>query len=208
MTLIDLGQFGRARKALDYEMPSVTHVAARGALLSARIARLLGASPLAGLQRARAKLARGEDYYLGALLELERAETLEAAAALPVCEAVARAAGPREYGGIAVKARLLAARAALGVPAMPPRRPLAGASWSAAATLHAADCYPLAAAAIGIEILLAGGKSERAAASACRRPRLAARRPRCRRCPRRTGRVSYSAIRSTARCCAAEGRLR
>ena len=52
MTLIDLGQLARARKLLDYEAPSVTHVAARGALLAARIARLLGASPAADLQRA------------------------------------------------------------------------------------------------------------------------------------------------------------
>ena len=113
MTLIDLGQFARAHKALEYEAPSVTHVAARGALLAARIARLLGSSPAADLQRARDFLARGDDYYIGALLALERAESIDAHQALDLCEAELRAAESREYGGIAMKARLLAARAAL-----------------------------------------------------------------------------------------------
>ncbi len=164
MTLTDLGQFARARQALAYEMPSVTHVAARGALLSARIDRLLGASPLADLQRAAAELARGDDYYIGALLALERSETLEAAEAMSVSDAVAREAGQREYGGIAMKARLLAARAALRAGDLPS----AAARWNELEqrlqALQPADCYPLAAAVIGIEILLAAGSKERAAA--------------------------------------------
>jgi DNA-binding SARP family transcriptional activator len=162
-TLIDLGQFARARKALDYEAPSVTHVAARGALLAARIARLLGSSPAADLQRARDGLALGEDYYIGALLELEHAESIDAVEALRACDAVAAAAELREYGGIAMKARLLAACAALR----------AGDNASALArwreqqeilpTLHVADCYPPRAAAIGRDILLACGDADQAA---------------------------------------------
>jgi len=144
-------------------MPSVTHVAARGALLSARIDRMLGASPLAQLQRAAAELARGDDYYLGALLQLERVETLEAISALPVCDAVAQAAEQREYGGIAMKARLLAARAALQAG----EAAAAAARWRAAEpllkSLQPADCYPLTAAAIGLEILRAAGEGRRAA---------------------------------------------
>ncbi len=183
MTLIDLGQFGRARQALAYDMPSVTHVAARGALLSARIDRLLGLSPLVGLQRAADELSRGEDYYIGALLELERAETLEAAAALPLCDAVARAAGRLEYGGIAVKARLLAARAALraGDTAS------AAARWSELERLRSLERTGAAVAGTAAGRLLsarccgdrhrhpARRRQQRTRSSgACRRPRLAA----------------------------------
>ena len=125
MTLIELGQFARARKLLEYEVPSVTHVAARGALLAARIARLLGSSPAADLQRARAILERGEDYYIGALLALERAESLDAREALELCEAELRAAESREFGGIAMKARLLP-RAPRSAAATPPRPSRAG----------------------------------------------------------------------------------
>ena len=163
MTLIDLGQFARARKALDYVLPSVTHVSARGALLAARIARLLGSSPAVDLQRAHDALALGEDYYIGALLELERAESLEARQALDVCDAVQRAAESREYGGIAMKARILAARAALRLG----DEGSAVARWNELQgllpTLHAADSYPPTAAAIGREILLAAGEADRAA---------------------------------------------
>ncbi len=163
MTLIDLGQFARAHKLLDYEAPSVTHVAARGALLAARIARLLGASPAADLQRARSLLERGTDYYIGALLDLEQAESMDARPALELCDAVLVAAESREFGGIAMKARLLAARAALqgGDTAA------AAARWNALEgllpTLHAADCYPPTAAAIGRDVLLANGEAGRAA---------------------------------------------
>jgi DNA-binding SARP family transcriptional activator len=162
MTLIELGQFARARKLLEYEVPSVTHVAARGALLVARIARLLGSSPAADLQRARAILERGNDYYIGALLALERAETLDAREALELSDAVLRAAESREFGGIAMKARLLAARAALhcGDTAA------AVARWNALEpllpALHAVDFYPPSAVAIGREVLLANGEAGRA----------------------------------------------
>jgi len=163
MTLIDLGQFARARKALDYEAPSVTHVAARGALLAARIARLLGSSPAADLQRARDALARGEDYYIGALLELELAESIDAREALGACDAVADAAERREYGGLVMKAKLLAAQATLRSG----DRASAVARWnelqSFLATLHATDCYPPRAAAIGRDILLACGYADQAA---------------------------------------------
>lgn len=164
MTLIDLGQYARARKVLDYEAPSVTHVAARGALLAARLARLLGTSPGADLARAREALSRSEDYYIDALLELECAETLDGPAALAVCDAVARGAEEREYGGIAMKARMFAARSALRAGDSAE----ALARWNELdplrARLRAADLYPPAAALIGRDILVAAGESDRAAA--------------------------------------------
>jgi DNA-binding SARP family transcriptional activator len=163
-TLIDLGQFARARRTLDYPPPSVSQVAARGAILSARLDRMLGASPAAALQRAADELARGDDFYIGALLDLERAETLEAAEAVRLGDAVARAAESREYGGIAMKARVVAARAALSAG----DAAAAAMRWNeiepALATLQAADCYPLAPAAAGLEILLAAGERQRAIA--------------------------------------------
>jgi DNA-binding SARP family transcriptional activator len=156
-TLIDLGQFARARRTLAYEAPSVSHVAARGALLAARIDRLLGASPAVELARAADLLQRGGDFYMSALLDLERAATLPAVAALQLCEATAGAAEGREYGGIATKARLLAARATLEAG----DRKAAGRRWSelqaTLQTLQPADCYVLEPAAIGIEILAANG---------------------------------------------------
>jgi len=156
-TLIDLGQFARARRTLVYEAPSVSHVAARGALLAARIDRLLGASPAAELARAAGELSRSDDFYMRALLDLERAVTLPAGEALALCDATASDAEQREYGGIATKARLLAARAAL----QSGDRKLAGRRWASLQptlkTLQPADCYPLESAAIGIEILTANG---------------------------------------------------
>jgi len=158
-TLIDLGQFARARRTLAYEAPSVSHVAARGALLSARIDRMLGASPVGELARAADELARGGDFYMSALLDLERAATLPEVAALRLFEATAGAAESLEYGGIATKARLLAARATLEGG----DRMLAGRRWTelqaTLQTLQPADCYPLEPAAIGIAILAANGDS-------------------------------------------------
>jgi len=162
-TWIDLGQFARARQAIDYAAPSVHHVAARGALLAARIARCLGSSPAADLRRAREALARSNDYYIGALLDLEEAESLAAGDALEQCDGVTAGAERREYGGIAMKARLLAARAALAggdVASATARWKEAEASLR---TLQPADCYPPLAAAIGREVLLAAGDADGAA---------------------------------------------
>jgi len=158
--LIDLGQFARARKALDYAPPPVPHVAARGALLAARIARQLGSSPAGELRRA---ADAGPDYYIGALLELERAESLDPAEALACCEEVRRAAEAREYGGIAMKASLLAARAALQAGDIDSARARWDAVHALRARLQPADCYPPRADAIGRDILRAIGDEAGAA---------------------------------------------
>jgi hypothetical protein len=124
---------------------------------------MLGSSPAADLQRAAAELARSDDYYIDALLALERAESLQAIEAVTACDAVAQVAEQREYGGIAMKARLLAARAALhaGDTAS------AVARWtglqSHLGTLQPTDCSPVTPAAIGFEILHASGQRESAA---------------------------------------------
>lgn len=162
MTLMDLGQLARARKTLEYVTPAVSHVVARGALLAARLSRLLGASGAAELQRAADALAHGPDFYVGALLDLERSESLPPAGALVLCDATVHAAEQREFGGIATKARLLAARAALaaGAPAD------ALARWNELEptldTLQPADGYPPLAGLTGHQILQANGVHERA----------------------------------------------
>jgi tetratricopeptide (TPR) repeat protein len=163
-TLIDLGQYARARKVLDYKVPSVNYTAARGACLAGRIARLLGSSPSADLARAADELAKGSDYYIGSLLDLERAEGLDAAAALRVCDTVATAAEEREFGGIALKARVMAAHAALHSGNVGAALERWNALEDSLATLQPADCYPLLPAAVGVEILHASGEDARAAA--------------------------------------------
>ncbi len=163
-TLIDLGQYGRARKVLEYRPPGVEHVSARGACLAGRIARLLSSSPTADLERSAAELARSGDYYIGSLLELERSESMDAVSALQVCDAVAVTAEEREFGGIALKARVLAARAVLQAGDVT----TAADRWDSLATqldtLQPADSYPLLPAAVGVEILQASGQHERALA--------------------------------------------
>jgi DNA-binding SARP family transcriptional activator len=162
--LIDLGQYARARHALAYAVPSVSHVAARGALLAARIDRLLGSSPAANLERAEADLARADDFYMRALLQLERAESIAEVDAIDLCDGVRRRAAEREFGGIALKAGLVAARRALQ------RSDVAGAvaRWDAITPelqrLQPTDWYPPNTAAIGFAILSAAGDHGRAAA--------------------------------------------
>ncbi|MGZ8255317.1 MAG: ATP-binding protein, partial [Burkholderiaceae bacterium] len=158
--LIDLGQFARARQALDYAPPPVSHVAARGALLAARIARQLGSSPTDDLRRA---VNAGPDYYIGALLELERAESLDHPEALAVCEEVRKGAEAREYVGIAMKAGLLAARAALQAGDIDSARERWDAMQALRAHRQPADCYPPHADAIGRDILRAAGDEAGAA---------------------------------------------
>lgn len=159
--LIDLGQFARARKVLAYASPSVAHVVARGVMLLARIARLLGSSPNDELERAQSRLQESSDYYIGALLQLERAEALDASAALSLSDSVAREAAEREYGGIALKAKLLAAQAALRGGDVDE----AVSRWRGIAPgqlLQATDNYPPRTVQIGVAILAADGKADAA----------------------------------------------
>lgn len=160
-TLIDLGQYARARQVLGYELPSVSYMIVRREKLLARIARLLGNSPKAELALAGSALEKSADYYFGALLQLERAESLEAREAVSISDAVAKEASAREYGGIAVKARLLGAQAALSSGDVDG----AVARWRAVAParlLHAADFYPPRAVQIGNAVLDASGESQAA----------------------------------------------
>ena len=110
--LIDLGQFARARQALDYGTPTVDVVRARSAHLAARIDRALGHPAPERLQFALAALDRANDAHVRMHVLLEAADAVDAsdpAASMQQCDDVLRLARQLEFGGVAVKARLLRA---------------------------------------------------------------------------------------------------
>lgn len=108
--LIDLGQFGRAQKALDRAFGTLDSTHARREMLLARIARALGADGAAALARAVALLGADGDPYMTMLVRLEESLLLPAAEAATRCEQLQRRAEDLEYLGIAARALLLRAR--------------------------------------------------------------------------------------------------
>ncbi|HEX7441320.1 MAG TPA: BTAD domain-containing putative transcriptional regulator [Caldimonas sp.] len=109
--LIDLGQFARARQALDYEAPPVESIRARGAAVAARVDRALGQAGASGLRNALDILDRGGDPHVHMHALLDEAERLEPQAAVMRCEEVARMAGELEFVGVSMRAGLLRALA-------------------------------------------------------------------------------------------------
>ncbi|HSB24040.1 MAG TPA: tetratricopeptide repeat protein, partial [Burkholderiaceae bacterium] len=107
--LIDLGQYARARQALEYDAPSVDSVRARGATIAARISRALGRTHdgLASVQRAIAELSPGADPNVRMHVMLEDLPRDDPKTALMRCDEVLAMARRLEFAGIAVKARLL-----------------------------------------------------------------------------------------------------
>lgn len=108
--LLDLGQVTRAQQALDYEIPALESVHARRCMLQGRIARLLGRSGAAEARDAWTALGAQADTYQQMLVQLDASSTLAADAALAQCDQVRQRAEALEYEGVAMKARLLAAR--------------------------------------------------------------------------------------------------
>ena len=110
--LIDLGQYARARQALDYEVPAVDFVRARGAEIAARIARALGQpqDALAAMGRAVAALSPGADVHVRMHVMLDDLPRDDPAAALLRCDEVIAMARRLEFAGVAVKACLLRVR--------------------------------------------------------------------------------------------------
>lgn len=109
--LIELGQFARARQALEYEPPPVESIRARGATVAARIDRALGQSGESGLRNALEILDRGSDPHVRMHALLDEAARLEPQAAVMRCEEVARMAGELEFVGVSMRAGLLRALA-------------------------------------------------------------------------------------------------
>ena len=109
--LIDLGQFARARQALDYAPPPIDHVRARGATIAARLERALGHSGDAQLQHALQTLTAGADPHVRMHVMLDEAACADADAAVLRCDEVLEQALQLEFAGVAMKARLLRADA-------------------------------------------------------------------------------------------------
>jgi DNA-binding SARP family transcriptional activator/tetratricopeptide (TPR) repeat protein len=109
--LVDLGQYARARQALDYEAPPVLSVRARGAHVAARIDRALGAAAAPHLSLALQVLDQADEAHVRMHVLLEVAEGSEPAAAIERCDEVLRMARQLEFDGVAMKARLLRAHA-------------------------------------------------------------------------------------------------
>ena len=109
--LIDLGQFARAKQALDYHTPPIDHVRARGATLAARLERALGGSGRASIHLALQSLSAGSDPHIRMHALLEDAQASDPDAAVVRCDQALQLALSLEFAGVAMKARLLRAHA-------------------------------------------------------------------------------------------------
>ena len=110
LMLLDLGQVGRAQKALGYAPAAIESVRARREILAARIERLQGRSGADHIAQALALLGDAGDPFMRMLAQLDYALALSPVQAVKCCEAVQRTAEELEYLGIAAKAHLQRAR--------------------------------------------------------------------------------------------------
>lgn len=111
--LIDLGQFARARQALEYEPAPVKSVQARTATMAARVDRAMGVRRDAPrLEGALATLGPGDDAHIRMQLMLEIARTTDdAEVSIRHCDEVIRLATQLEFAGAALKAGLCRSQA-------------------------------------------------------------------------------------------------
>ena len=109
--LIELGQFARARQTLEYEVPPVESVQARGGTVAARIDRALGQPGEPALRNALEILNRGGDPHVRMHALLDEAVRLEPQLAVTRCDEVMRMAGELEFVGVSMRAGLLRALA-------------------------------------------------------------------------------------------------
>jgi len=109
--LVDLGQYARARQALDYEAPPVLSVRARGATIAARIDRALGTPAPQQLAAALLALDGADEPHVRMHTLLDIADSADPADAVERCDEVLRMARRLEFDGVAMKARLLRAHA-------------------------------------------------------------------------------------------------
>ena len=109
--LLELGQFARARQALEYERPPIDHVRARAATVAARIERALGHSGRTPIDNALALLGPGADPHVRMHVLLDHGDADDPRATLQRCDEVLEMALALEFAGVAMKARLLRAHA-------------------------------------------------------------------------------------------------
>ena len=107
--LLELGQFARARQALEYERPPIDHVRARAATVAARIERALGHSGRTPIDNALALLGPGADPHVRMHVLLDHGDVDDPRATLQRCDEVLEMALTLEFAGVAMKARLLRA---------------------------------------------------------------------------------------------------
>jgi len=108
--LVDLGQLSRARQALAYERPAIDHILARQATIGARIERALGHTGRTLLDTAVKELGPGADPHVRMHVLLDGGGD-DPAADMQRCDEVLRMALALEFGGVAMKARVLRAHA-------------------------------------------------------------------------------------------------
>lgn len=111
--MMELGQWARARQALEYEAPTVRSVRARRATLLARVERGLGEAGIGSgsLREAQDSLGAGDDPHVRMHVALEVALHEPPAEAVERCDEVERWALQLEFAGVALKAALRTAHA-------------------------------------------------------------------------------------------------
>jgi DNA-binding SARP family transcriptional activator len=127
LCLLQLGQFARARQALDVEAAPVDALRARGVHLAARIERALGQSGAASMERALVALNPGSDPHIRLHIQLDAAPADDPARTVAHCDAVLHEAERFEFGGVVAKARLRRAQA----------QAAGGQAWEAAQAMRA-----------------------------------------------------------------------
>jgi tetratricopeptide (TPR) repeat protein len=161
--LLELGQFARARQALDYDAPPVDWVRTRGATIAARIDRALGPSDDAVRGRILALVDGAGEFKVRMHAMLDQTALLEPRAALARCDDVVRQASELEFIGVVARARLLRAaslhRAGAGGAAALELRALL----PSLATVQPADMYLPEAWWIAVQVFDACGASDDAA---------------------------------------------
>jgi DNA-binding SARP family transcriptional activator len=161
--LIELGQPARAQQALAYEAPSIDHVRARGATLAARLERSLGRSGAAHMERALAELSPGADPHVRMHVLLESAiGDDDARRAVERCDEVVATASALEFAGVALKARLLRARALSRAGDLAPAAAAMRELTAQLATLQPSDLYVAEAWHIAAQVFEASGDGDEA----------------------------------------------
>lgn len=142
--LIDMGQYARARQALDYDVPAVDSVRARGATIAARIARALGQHDdgLRSMRRAVTELGPGADPNVRMHVMLDDLPPDDHDAALRRCDEVLAMARRMEFAGVVVKALLLRSRCLLAAGRAPDAAVAARTALADMAQVPPADLYP------------------------------------------------------------------
>ena len=140
--LLQLGQYARARKALEHAPVSMISIQGRTALLVARLERALGRSGDDALRRSLELLGPQADPYNRMLAQLDATLAMAPAEALAACAAVLAEAEALEHDGIAARARLHRLEHLIRAAALQGEQPAIDALASLLGVVQPADIYP------------------------------------------------------------------